>query len=445
MALTRPRTHYAKSGDVSIAYQAFGKGPFDLIEIPGFISNVEVNWEQPTRRYALENSATYARTIIMDKRGTGLSDPCIGVPTLEQRIADLKAVLDEVGSERVALFGISEGGPMALLFAATYPDMTEALVLYGTTPRFSTGPDWPWGWSEADCEWMWREIDQSWGEGALAGLFMPSQADNPEALEAWGQMQRACASPGMAKALLQAAAEIDVRELLPTVQAPTLVMHMKGERVARVEGARYIAENVANGKIIEFEGEDHLGPLFGGIEPLVDATEEFLTGHRRGGRSDRMLATIMFTDIVDSTKYASELGDRRWRELLERHDRTVRAELARFAGHEVKTMGDGFLATFDGPARGIECACSIRDAVRRLDVQIRAGLHTGECELIGDDVGGIAVNIGARVGAKAGPGEVLVSRTVTDLVAGSGLEFEPRGSHELKGVPGEWQLFSVRS
>ena len=445
MALTRPKTHYAKSGDVSIAYQAFGKGPFDVVEIPGFISNVELNWEQPTRRYALENAASYARMITMDKRGTGLSDPCIGVPTLEQRIADLKAVLDEVGSERVALFGISEGGPMALLFAATYPERTEALVLYGTTPRFSAGPDWPWGWTEADCEQMWREIDESWGEGALAGMFMPSQADNPEALEAWGQMQRACTSPGMARALLQAAAEIDVRELLPTVQAPTLVMHMKGERVARVEGARYIAENVANGRIIEFEGEDHLGPLLGGIEPLVDATEEFLTGHRRGGRSDRMLATIMFTDIVDSTKYAAELGDRRWRDLLERHDRTVRAELARFSGREVKTMGDGFLATFDGPARGIECACSIRDAVRPLDVQIRAGLHTGECELIGDDVGGIAVNIGARVGAKAGPGEVLVSRTVTDLVAGSGLVFESRGSHELKGVPGEWQLFSVRS
>jgi class 3 adenylate cyclase len=445
MAVTRPKTKYAKSGDASIAYQVFGEGPFDLAMVPGFVSNVDVGWDNPNTRRLLERAASYSRVILHDKRGTGLSDPSVGVPTLEQRITDLKAVLDEVGAERVALFGVSEGGPMALLFAATYPELTEGLMLYGTSPRFSQAPDWPYGWSAATLDHVMEEIDESWGEGALADMFLPTMAGIPAAVEAWGKWQRACASPGMARSLLQACTEIDVRDLLPTVQAPTLVAHCTGELVAPVEGARLIAERVQNGKIIEFDSADHAGPMLVDPTPLADAMEQFLTGHLQAGSSERVLATVMFTDIVGSTERASEMGDSRWRGLIERHDELMGEQIKRHSGRMIKTMGDGVLATFDGPARAIHCACSARDAVRPLGVEIRAGLHTGECELIGDDVGGIAVNIGARVGAKAEAGEVLVSRTVTDLVAGSGIEFTGRGSHPLKGVPGEWELYAVRS
>jgi pimeloyl-ACP methyl ester carboxylesterase len=437
-----PRTRYAKSDGVSLAYQVVGEGPIDLALVPGFVSNVEHYWEMPTVPRIMERIASFSRLILWDKRGTGLSDPVTEVPTLEERMDDLRVVLDAVGSERATLFGVSEGGPMSLLFSATYPERTTSLILYGTTPRFSAADDWSAGWTPDFANAILEQTEEHWGEGASAGAFIPSSVEDPGMVQAWARFERAGASPGMARAVVEALTQLDVRDILPSVRVPTLILHRTGDMIASVEGARYMAEQIPNARLVEFEGADHV-PFVGDVDVVVDEIEEFLTGTRQGRAPTRVLATVLFTDIVDSTRKAAELGDRRWRDLLERHDAAVRLQLERFRGREVKTVGDGFLATFDGPARAIECASAIRDAVRPLGIEVRAGLHTGECEVIGDDIGGMAVNIGARVGALAETGEVLVSSTVKDLVVGASIDFLDRGTHDLKGVPDEWRLFAV--
>jgi pimeloyl-ACP methyl ester carboxylesterase len=437
-----PQTHYAKSGDAFIAYSVYGDGPIDLAFVPGFVSNVEHYWEMPNVPEIFARIGTFARLILFDKRGTGLSDPVAGVPTLEQRMDDLRAVLDACGSEHTALWGISEGGPMSLMFAATYPQRTTALILYGTTPRFSQADDFPWGWTPEQVERGLVQIEERWGDGALMEMFAPSYAGMPEMVAVWGRYQRAGASPSMGRRVLQALAELDARDVLPAITVPTLLLHRTGERVAAVEGARYMAEQIEGAKLVEFPGQDHL-PMLGDYESIIDEIEEFLTGVRRVPEPTRVLSTVMFTDIVGSTERAAELGDSRWRSLRERHDELSRGHIERFGGRAVKSTGDGFLATFDGPARAIRCASAIEAAVHAAGIELRAGVHTGECELIGDDIGGMAVHIGARIAALAGPSEVLVSRTVKDLVVGSGIRFDERGTYALKGVPDEWTLYSA--
>jgi len=437
-----PRTRYALSDDAHIAYQVFGEGDLDLVFVPGFVSNIEHYWEMPQVPDVLERLGSFARVVIFDKRGTGLSDPVAGPPPLEQRMDDMQAVMDAVGVERAALFGISEGGPASVLFAATYPERTSALVLYGSTPRFRTDSDISWGATDEQIEVVLAEVSSKWGEGALLEAFAPSAAGDPQMDQVWGRFQRAGASPAMARAVMAALFEIDVRDILPTIRVPTLILHRTGDLIAPVEGARLMANRIPDARLVEFEGDDHV-PFTGDFEPVLDEMEQFLTGTRQERPLDRVLATVMFTDIVDSTRRAADAGDRRWRELLHRHDELTRRQLDRFRGQEVKTLGDGFLATFDGPARGIECACAIRDGIGPLGLDVRAGLHTGECELHSEDVRGMAVNIGARVGALADANEVLVSSTVKDLVVGSDLDFADRGEHELKGVPGKWRLYAA--
>src|SRR4051794_2807945 len=390
----------------------------------------------------LNRLGSFARVIMFDKRGTGLSDPVGNAPPLEQRMDDMQAVMDAAGVEQAALFGISEGGPASILFAATYPNRTTALVLYGSTPRFRTDDDISWGATDEQMQVLLDQISDHWGDGALLSTFAPSAVGDPAMDELWSRFQRAGASPAMARSVISALFEIDVRDILPTIQVPTLILHRTGDRIAPIEGARLMAKEIPGARMIEFEGDDHV-PFTGDFNPMVDEMEEFLTGTRQVRPLDRVLATVMFTDIVDSTRRAAEAGDRGWRELIQRHDELTRRQLDRFRGREIKTLGDGFLATFDGPARAIECACAIRDGVSPLGLEVRAGLHTGECELGGGDVRGMAVNIGARVGALADSNEVLVSSTVKDLVVGADLRFAERGEHELKGVPGRWRLYAA--
>jgi pimeloyl-ACP methyl ester carboxylesterase len=442
---TRPKTRYARStGGVSIAYQVVGDGPLDLVFIPGYVSNVDYYWEMPGTARALERLASFTRLIVWDKRGTGLSDPVGSVPTLDERSEDLRAVMDAAGSERAALFGISEGGPMGLMFAAAHPDRTVALILHGASPKFSAGPDWPWGWSRDEIVQRLDELERDWGEGALLDLFAPSRAADPAARQVWGRFQRTGASPAMGRAVYEALVELDCRDILPAVRVPTLIVHRTDERVARVEAARFMAEQIPGARLVELPGIDHAFTM-GDWVPVVDEIEQFLTGVRHHRSFDRVLATIVFTDIVDSTARAAELSDHHWRNLLADHDAVVRRELDRFGGQEIKRTGDGFLALFTGPSRAIACACAIRDGMRTLGIDIRAGLHTGECEVTPDDVEGLAVHIAARVAAVGGPAEIVVSNTVRDLVAGSGVQFTDRGTHALKGLEGEWRLFTVAS
>ncbi len=431
-----PATCYARSGDLHIAYQVIGEGP-DLVFVPGFVSNVEMVWELPAPAAFFTRLATFSRLILFDKRGTGLSDrvPVQDLPSLEERMDDVRAVMDEVGSHRATLLGLSEGGPMSILFAATYPSRVERLVLYGSYARRATAePDH--GASLIDL------IEATWGTGAVLAGRSGGAPGDPEVQEQLGKFERQCATPGAAAAVIRMAAAIDVRPVLDTVKVPTLVLHRTEDPNLHIEGARELAAGIPGARLVEFDGQEHL-PWAGDGEPIIEEIEEFVTGSRHALVADRVLATVLFTDIVGSTRRAAQLGDATWRSLLERHREAVRSELARWRGREVVTTGDGFLATFDGPARAIRCAEAILEAVRPLGIELRIGLHTGEIELMGDDVGGIGVHIGARVGALADPGEVLVSRTVVDLVAGSGIEFEARGEHELKGVPGRWQLYAV--
>jgi class 3 adenylate cyclase len=442
----QPETTYAKSGDVHIAYQVVGNGPFDLVLTPGWVSHLQFGWEWPSFTHLLERLAAFSRLICFDKRGTGLSDrvPDHALPTLEERMDDVRAVMDAVGSERAALFGMSEGSSMCALFAATYPERTRALVMYGAYARRLRTPDHPWGPTREERLKFLDLVEREWGGPALASHFVPSQADDPRFARWYNAYQQAAASPGAAMALVRMNMEIDIREILATIRVPTLVLHRTGDRSNPVAGARYIASQIPGAKYFEVPGEDHalwVGEWVGEADELIDVAEEFLTGVRPGPKVDRQLATVLFTDIVGSTEHAARLGDRHWRELLDDHDRLVRRQIERARGRLIKHTGDGVLATFDGPARAVRCAGAIRDEVRELGMEVRAGLHTGECDLVGDDVGGIAVHIGQRVSALAEPNEVLVSSTVKDLVAGSGLRFEDRDTHSLKGIPGEWRLF----
>ncbi len=437
-----PRTRYAKSDDLNIAYQVFGEGQIDLVFVSGLISHVELAWEIPALARFFERLGRFARVINFDKRGQGMSDPVGGVPTLEERMDDVRAVMDAAGVERAAFFTVSEGGPMTLLFTATYPERVSALVLYGTLLKGTYSEDFPCAPSRELWDMFIEAVESEWGSGISLNLIAPGYALDEDFAAQWGRYERLASSPGMTRDVLRMCTQIDARHVLSAINAPTLVLH-RTEELLPVEGARYMAEHIQGARLVELPGDDHLFCV-GDTDALVGEAEEFLTGTRHDHEPDRILATVMFTDIVDSTRRAAELGDRGWRELVERHDQLMRRELDRHRGREVKTMGDGFFATFDGPARAIRCACAARDAIRALGIEIRAGLHTGECELVGNgDVRGIAVNIGARVGSSANAGEVLVSRTVTDLVAGSGIEFADRGLHALKGVPGEWQLYAV--
>ncbi len=438
-----PRTQYAKSGDVHIAYRVFGDGPRDLVLIPGTLSHVELYWEHPVNQYLLKRLTSFARVIVFDKRGQGLSDR-VAEQTIEERIGDVRAVMDAADSRRATIYGWSEGGPMSLMFSATYPERTAALVLCGS---FASVKAEPLAVPQEQWARLLRRLEAHWGEGVLVPINAPSR-QNDEAFVRWfGQLERAAASPGDILALMRANYEIDVRHVLPTIQAPTLVLHRVGDRTVGVEAGRYLAQHIRGAKYVELPGEDHLLQAFDQevMDLLVDEIEEFMTGARHGPEPDRVLVTVMFTDIVGSTERAVELGDRRWRELLEGYVGTARRQVERFRGREVDVAGDGLFAIFDGPARAIRCACAIREAVRQIGLEVRAGLHTGECEAVGPKVSGIAVHTGARVAAMSRPGEVLVTSTVKDLVAGSGVRFEDRGMHPLKGVPGDWHLYAVAS
>ena len=429
---------------MNIAYQVVGEGPLDLVFVSGWVSNLDLMWEEPSYARFLHRLASFSRLIIFDKRGTGLSDRVADadLPTLEARMDDVRAVLDAAGAERAALLGHSEGGPMCLLFAATYPERTVALVLVGTYARRLVGDGYPFGTEPERYDAFLAEIADGWGGPVGLEARAPSLADDPRFRTWWSDYLRMSASPGAALALTRMNGGIDVRPALGTIGVPTLVVHRRGDRALPVEGARYLAERIRDARLIELPGDDHL-PFVGDQGAILDEIEEFLTGVRRQPAIDRILATVLFTDIVGSTERAVKLGDREWRDLLDTHHAVVRRELGHWRGLEVDTAGDGFLATFDGPGRAIRCACAIRDAVRRIGLEVRAGVHTGECEVHGDTVAGIAVHVGARVSALASAGEVLVSSTVKDLVAGSGIEFDDRGEHELKGVPGRWRLYSV--
>jgi class 3 adenylate cyclase len=432
---------YAKSGDVNIAYQVTGDGPFDLVVVAGFFSHLDVDVEHPSVAHMYERLASFSRLIRFDKRGTGLSDRSVGLPDFETRMDDVRAVLDAVGSEHAVLYGYSEGGPMCLLFAATYPERTRALVLYGTyAKRQDPDDDYPWAATRDERERIARELEETWGEDVDLSTMWPS-ADAASA--AWARRHgRAALSPAGARDLILMNSLADVRDVLSSVQCPTLVLHRTGDRDSRSEEGRYIAERILGARFVELSGEDHVPWV--DADQILDEVEEFLTGVRPAPSTDRVLATVLFTDLVGSTERATALGDEAWSALLGRHDEVIRAELARFRGEEIDTAGDGFLAAFDGPARAIRCGRAICDALAPLGLEVRCGVHTGEVERPrGQKPRGIAVHVGARVMSLAHAGEVLVSATTHDLVAGSGLAFEDRGEHELKGVEGARRLYAL--
>jgi class 3 adenylate cyclase len=437
-----PATQYVLSGEHHIAYQVIGDGPIDLVYVPTWISQVEHYWEHPLVARYFGRLASFSRLIMFDRRGTGLSDPVLNAPTLEEQMDDVVAVMDAAGSEQAALYAQLEGGAMAALFAATHPERTSGLILYEAMPRMSWAPDYDWAPTREEREEHVR-AGIHWGDGSRLETLTPHAAGDSELRGWFARLERLAASPGTAEKFMRMVVEVDVRAVLPTIQSPTLVLHRAGDRAIDIRHSRYLAEQIPGARYRELPGEEALD--FGrDDERLLDEIEEFLTGARRPPDPERILATVMFADIVDSTSKAAQLGDRQWRDLLQSIDAAVRRKLTRFRGRAVKTLGDGFLATFDGPARAIRCATELREAARaQFGVEIRSGLHTGEIELIGDDVGGIAVHIGARVLACSEPGEVLVSGTVKDLVVGSGIEFEDRGERELKGVPGLWRLWAV--
>jgi pimeloyl-ACP methyl ester carboxylesterase len=437
----KPETRYTRSGDVNIAYQVIGDGPRDIVYVPGWVSNVEVIWEEPSAARFLERLASFARLILFDKRGTGLSDRVADLPDLETRVGDVRAVLDAVGSPRATLLGISEGGPMSVLFAATHPERTAGLIMLGSFPRRTSAPDFPYGASPEAFATLVEQAERGWGGSSQIEVRAPSRAGDVRFCEWYSRYLRMSASPGAVRQLMKMNGEIDVRHVLPAVRVPTLILHRSGDRLVPAECGRYMAERIPGAKYVELPGDDHIP--FIDADGFLDEIEDFLTGARRGPEPDRVLATVLFTDIVDATKLASELGDRRWRDLLDSHHALVREHLSRFRGREIDSAGDGFLAAFDGPARAVRAASAIVDDVKRIGVAVRAGLHTGECEVMGLKLGGLAVHIGARVAALAKGGEILVSSTVRDLVAGSGLVFLDRGAHALKGVPGAWHVFAV--
>ena len=439
----QPQTRFAQSGDVNIAYQVVGDGPIDLVFVMGWVSNIDEFWTEPLWAAFLQRLAKFTRLIVFDKRGTGLSDRVDehNLPTLEVRMDDVRAVMDACGSQRAALFGISEGGPMCALFAATYPERTAALITFGTYAKSRRAADYPWG--RTDEEWAaWTEvIARQWGEGAVGiEARIPSKVNDGPFRQWWTRYLVRSATPKTALALTRMNSLIDVSAALPAISAPALIMHRTGDRALPLDGSRYMAARIRGARMVEFPGDDHL-PWTSDVEPVLNEIEEFLTGAKHVAEPDRVLATVMFADIAGSTERAAALGDRAWRGHLEQFYGVVRGELGRHRGREIDTAGDGYFATFDGPARGVRCAQAIAREVKQLGLDVRAGLHTGEVEVLGEKVSGIAVHIGARIAAKAAPGEVIVSNTVKDLVAGSGLRFEDRGTHTLKGVPGDWRLY----
>jgi len=440
-----PETHYAKADDgVHIAYQVFGGGPFDLVVIPGFISHVELAWEDDAMARALRRLGSFSRVVVFDKRGTGMSDRTDRLPDIDRRMLDIEAVMHAAGSEEAALLAVSEGGPMAILFAAAHPERTRALVLLNSYARITSSADHPIGIPAEQLYQFAQHLEPDWGTGVGLGAWAPSVASDPRARESFARVQRLASSPGAAMALLTSYMEIDVRAALPLVHAPTLVLHRTGDRMVPLAHGHYVTEHIDGARLVEIPGTDHFW-WTENTDQILDEVEEFLTGARSVPERDRVLASVLFTDIVDSTRRAAELGDSKWRLLLNQHDALAERQIARHGGRLVKTTGDGVLATFDGPARSVRCARAISEGAQALGMEIRAGVHTGEVELRGDDIAGIGVNIAARIEAMAQPGEVLVSRTVTDLVAGSDLEFDSRGEHDLKGVPGRWQVFAARA
>jgi len=437
------KTQYARNGEVHIAYQVVGEGPIDLVYVPTWMSQVEHLWTEPSVARFFDRLASFSRLIIFDRRGAGLSDPITEPVTLEEQVDDVLCVLDAVGSERAALTATLEGGAMACMFAAAHPERTTALSLYAMFPRTTRGEDgYEWAQTEEERALRHDTIRENWGDGSIAHVVAPLRAQDQRFVDWFGKLQRLASSPSTARIINDAIGRMDVRAILPSIRVPTLVMHRRDDPFIDIRHSRYVAEHIPGARFVELPPGDN---LFAGAndDQILGEVEEFLTGARQEREPDRVLATVLFTDIVGSTERAAALGDSKWRTLLERHDELVRIQLAAHRGREVKTTGDGFLATFDGPARAIRCAMDIGLAVGEADIQVRAGLHTGEVEVIGDDVGGLAVHIGARVMGAAEAGEVLCSSTVKDLVVGSGLEFEDRGERELKGVPGEWRLFAV--
>lgn len=440
----RPETRYAKCGNLNIAYQTLGEGPPDLVFVGDWGTHVEGQWEEPHLAAFLEQLASMGRLVMFDQRGTGVSDPVpLGnPPTLEESMDDVLAVLDDVGVGQAAVIGAGSGGPASCLLAASRPDRVAALVLLNAFARLGRAPDHPWGIPEYAKQHILREIEDGWGKGGAAEVFAPSLGDDPDFRAWFARFRRLGASPKRAVEGMRVMFETDVRHVLPSIRVPTLIVQRIGDLHVRVEHGRDLAEKIQGARYVELPGDDHF-PWLGDTESILTEIEAFVGGHRRMSDAGRVVATVVFTDIVDSTGRAAELGDNRWRDLLDDHDEVVRRQLTRFQGREVKATGDGFFAAFDGPSRAIHCASAIRDAAGSLGLEIRAGAHTGECEIRGDDLGGIAVHIGARVGSLAHANEVLVSSTVKDLVAGSGFTFEHRGVHSLKGVPGEWTLYAV--
>ncbi len=441
---TAPTVKYAKSGDVSVAYLVAGNAGPDLVLVPGWASNVEFLWNEPLAMPWLRRLASFSRLIMLDRRGAGLSDRVGGLPSVEERMDDVRAVMDAVGSQQAVLFGISEGGPMCITFAATYPERTSALILYGTFARLLSADDYPVGVAPETFEPFEKRVYERWGTGVSLRAFVPSMADDEAVRAAWARLERLSVSPAGIRALLKIAVATDVRHILPVVRVPTLVLHAEGDLPIPIALGRYIAERIPGARFVALPGADH-AMVGHNADRLLDEVEEFVTGVRHGPEPDRVLATVMLADIVESTALAAELGDRAWRDRLEAYYALVREALARFRGRELDTAGDGFLAAFDGPARAVRCACAVVREVRRLNLEVRVGLHTGECEIMGEKLSGIAVHTGARVAALAASGEVLVSGTVKDLVAGSGITFDDRGVQTLKGVPGEWRLYAVAS
>ncbi|MEX2103029.1 MAG: adenylate/guanylate cyclase domain-containing protein [Gaiellaceae bacterium] len=437
-AATAP-IRYAKSGGVNIAYQVTGEGPLDLVLVSGFVSHLEYDWQELRSAHFLERLGSFSRLIRFDKRGTGLSDRPGGLPDLETRMDDVRAVMDAAGSERAALFGYSEGGPMSILFAATYPERTVALVLYGTYAKRIRSPDYPWAPSWEERVEAAASLEKEWGQEADLGAMAP----NADALMLrwWATRARAAASPGSARDLILMNSQIDVREALSTVSVPTLVLHRTGDRDSRPEEGRFIAERIPEARFVELSGVDHIPWM--DSNQILDEVEEFLTGVRPPPETSRVLATVLFTDLVGSTERVRALGDRAWADLLTAHQSDVRRQLERFGGEEIDTAGDGFLAVFDGPARAIRCAQAVRDAAASLELEVRAGVHTGEIERVDGAARGIAVHVAARVASEAGSGEVLVTATTRDLVAGSGLEFEDRGERTLKGIEEARRLYAA--
>jgi class 3 adenylate cyclase len=440
-----PKTKYARSGDVRIAYQISGDGPVDVVWAPGTMSHLDLDWEIPQRALFFERFSKFCRLIRFDKRGTGLSDRPLKMATLEERTDDIRAVMDDIGIERANVFGVSEGGSMACLFAGTYPQRVISLLVWGAQARWIASPDHPWAQTQKEHDEMVAMIDDDWPSfdyltGPGAGLGRDA---DPAFIESLGRYMRAAASPSAVRAYEIMNGQIDTRPILPSIQAPTLVMNRTGDPCARVAAARDMASRIPGAKFKEYPGNSH-SMMLDDMEIVLSDIQEFITGKRPIDSYDRILATVLFLDIASSTERAVALGDTGWRNVLNSYYAIVRKELARFRGKEINTTGDSFVATFDGPARAIRCALAIASAVRQLGIDVRAGVHTGECELMGDNIGGIAVHIGARIMAQAEPGSVLVSGTVKDLVSGSGIDFQNRGVHQLKGVPGEWRLFAAR-